>query len=51
MSSLLVIGGTGFFGKSILDSYRRGRLQKWKITKVYIFARNDDLKWQHIQLK
>jgi dTDP-glucose 4,6-dehydratase len=43
VSSLLVIGGTGFFGKSILDSYRRGRLQKWKITKVYIFARNADV--------
>lgn len=42
MSSLLVIGGTGFFGKSILDSYHRGRLQKWKITKVYVFARNAD---------
>ena len=43
MNSLLVIGGSGFFGKSILDSYRRGRLQKWQITKIYIFARNAEI--------
>ena len=40
MSSLLVIGGSGFFGKTILDAYSRGRLEKWQITKVYIFSRN-----------
>jgi nucleoside-diphosphate-sugar epimerase len=40
VSSLLVIGGSGFFGKSILDAYRRGNLAKWQITKVYIFSRN-----------
>ena len=40
MSSLLVIGGSGFFGKTILDAYSRGRLEKWRITKVYIFSRN-----------
>lgn len=43
MSSLLIIGGSGFFGKSILDSYRRGKLQKWQIKKVYVFARNANI--------
>jgi len=42
MSSLLVIGGSGFFGKSMLDAYRRGNLAKWRIAKVYIFSRNAD---------
>jgi len=42
MKSLLVIGGSGFFGKTILDAYRRGRLSKWQITKIYVFARNAD---------
>lgn len=40
MSTLLVIGGSGFFGKSILDSYSRGMLKKWGIKKLIIFARN-----------
>lgn len=42
MKSLLVIGGSGFFGKTILDAYRRGKLRKWQITKIYVFARNAD---------
>lgn len=42
MSTLLVIGGSGFFGKSILDGFKRGLLQPWKIDKVIIFARNAD---------
>lgn len=43
MSSLLVIGGSGFFGKTILDAYRRGRLEKWRITKIFVFARNAEV--------
>lgn len=43
MKSLLVIGGTGFFGKSILDSFSRGKLNKWDINKVYILARDTDI--------
>ncbi len=38
--NLLVIGGTGFFGKSILDSFKRGKLNKFSISKVIILARN-----------
>jgi len=38
--SLLIIGGTGFFGKSILDSFKRGLLNEFKITKILVLARN-----------
>ena len=40
MSTLLVIGGSGFFGKSILDAFWRDLLEPWGITKVVIMARN-----------
>jgi nucleoside-diphosphate-sugar epimerase len=40
MATLLVIGGSGFFGKSILDAYRRGILAPWDIDHVFILARN-----------
>ena len=40
MSTLLIIGGTGFFGKSILDAYKRGLLSVWKIDKVIAMSRN-----------
>ena len=40
MNTLLVIGGSGFFGKSILDAYRRGLLSPWGIKKIIVMARN-----------
>lgn len=40
MASLLLIGGTGFFGKSILNSYRRGLLNSWEIDNICVFSRN-----------
>jgi nucleoside-diphosphate-sugar epimerase len=40
MATLLIIGGTGFFGKSILDSYKRNQLNSWKISKVIVMSRN-----------
>jgi dTDP-glucose 4,6-dehydratase len=40
MSTLLIIGGTGFFGKSILDAYNRGLLSAWGIDKVIVMSRN-----------
>lgn len=40
MARLLVIGGSGFFGKSILDSYRRGALNHFGITAITVMARN-----------
>jgi nucleoside-diphosphate-sugar epimerase len=42
MPSLLIIGGTGFFGKSILDSFKRGLLNDFGITKILVLARNTD---------
>lgn len=39
MTSLLVIGGSGFFGKSILDSYKRGLLIPWGINRIEVVAR------------
>ena len=38
--SLLVIGGTGFFGKSILDAARRGLLSPWHIDRITVVARH-----------
>jgi len=42
MAVLLVIGGTGFFGKSVLDEFRRGLLAPWEIDKVIAMSRNPD---------
>jgi nucleoside-diphosphate-sugar epimerase len=51
MATLLIIGGTGFFGKSILDSYKRKQLVKWKIDKVIVMARNvNDFKKNYPEL-
>ena len=40
MASLLVIGGSGFFGKSILDAYKRGLLAPWAIDRIEVVARS-----------
>lgn len=37
--SLAVIGGTGFFGKSFLDAFRRGLLAPWGIERLIAIAR------------
>ena len=42
MASLLIIGGTGFFGKSILDSFKRGLLKQYDIAKIIILARSTE---------
>ena len=36
--SLLIIGGTGFFGKSILDSFKRGLLKEFNINKILVWC-------------
>ncbi len=40
MKTLLVIGGSGFFGKSILDAYSRNLLAPWHISKVIVMSRS-----------
>jgi dTDP-glucose 4,6-dehydratase len=51
MSTLLVIGGSGFFGKSILDAYGRGLLAPWNIGRVFVLARQSSLlQVQHLEL-
>jgi nucleoside-diphosphate-sugar epimerase len=41
-NSLLIIGGTGFFGKSILDSFKRGLLTDFNVSKIIVLSRNID---------
>ena len=39
MRSLTIIGGTGFFGKSFIENFKLGKLQKYKIKKIYVISR------------
>jgi nucleoside-diphosphate-sugar epimerase len=51
LASLLIIGGSGFFGKSILDAYQRGLLNLWEINSIIVLARNaEKLKKTHSNL-
>jgi nucleoside-diphosphate-sugar epimerase len=51
MASLLIIGGTGFFGKSILDAFQRNLLDSWGIDSLMIMARHpEELKKNHSKL-
>jgi len=51
MPSLLVIGGTGFFGKSILDAFQRNLLDPWSIDSLIIMARHPEvIQKNHSQL-
>jgi dTDP-glucose 4,6-dehydratase len=40
LKTLLIIGGSGFFGKSILDCFQRGLLEPWEIDHVIVMSRN-----------
>jgi nucleoside-diphosphate-sugar epimerase len=40
MKTLLVIGGSGFFGKSILDAFSRKLLNSWQVGKVIVMSRH-----------
>ena len=42
LSKLLVLGGTGFFGKSILDLFIRGGLEVYGINDIIIAARRTE---------
>ena len=37
---LLIIGGTGFFGKSILDCFINDKLTKYRINIIYVLSRS-----------
>lgn len=37
---LLIIGGTGFFGKSFLDSFKRGLLEDYGISQIIVLSRS-----------
>ena len=53
MKKLLVIGGSGFFGKSIVDCGIHRKLVKHKINEIYIISRSKILKkkkFQHIKI-
>ena len=39
---ILIIGGTGFFGKSFLDSFICGKLKKFQISELIILSRSTD---------
>ena len=40
MKSLLILGGSGFVGKSILDVFLKLQLRKFKIDKLVILLNN-----------
>jgi dTDP-glucose 4,6-dehydratase len=53
LKKLLVIGGSGFFGKSIVDYGINKKLIKYKINEIYIISRSKILKkkkFQHIKI-
>ena len=51
MSTLLVIGGSGFFGKSILSAFQRGLLAPWGIASIKVLARTaSKLRLEHPEL-
>ena len=43
MKNLLIIGGTGFFGKSIIDSFLRKKLDKFQIKNLIVLSRSAEL--------
>ena len=40
MKTLLILGGSGFVGKSILDVFLKLQLRRFKIDKLVILSRN-----------
>ena len=50
MKKLLVIGGSGFFGKSIVDCGIHRKLIKHKINEIYIISRTKILKKKKFQV-
>lgn len=42
MKKLMIVGGTGFFGKSFIDCFIRKKLDRWSISKLIIISRNSN---------
>ena len=47
MKSLLIVGGTGFFGKSFIHAFIEGKLGRWRIGELVIASRNASAFAQH----
>ena len=43
MASLLIIGGSGFFGKSFVEFYNERSFKNWGINKLFITSRTDQI--------
>ena len=39
LKTLIIIGGSGFFGKTIIDYINSKSYRKWKINKIIIISR------------
>ena len=53
MKKLLILGGSGFMGSSIVDYGVAGKLKKNKINEIYILSRSNkliDKKYKHIKI-
>lgn len=56
MKHLTIIGGSGFVGKSFIDSFNRGLLKKYSINSITIicrkkiFQKNDNLNYSNIKI-
>ena len=51
MKSLLILGGSGFVGKSILDVFLKLQLRKFKIDKLVILSRNTNYLKREFKIK
>ncbi len=40
MNTLMVLGGSGFFGRSFLDAFMNGDLKKFNVNKIILVSRN-----------
>jgi nucleoside-diphosphate-sugar epimerase len=47
LASLLIIGGSGFFGKSFVDFYNEKSFKKWGINKLLITSRSSQMVGGH----
>ena len=51
MKTLLILGGSGFVGKSILDAFLKLQLRRFKIDKLVILSRNTNYLKREFKIK